>query len=52
MSEHFGPWTLQQDGPLAVLTISKPPLNLFDREVDDGLHEAQPWVRLAESVRN
>src|SRR3954462_3463560 len=40
MSEAFGPWTLEQDGPLAVLTISKPPLNLFDREVDDGLHAA------------
>jgi enoyl-CoA hydratase len=40
MSTTFGPWTLEQDGPLAVLTISKPPLNLFDREVDDGLHAA------------
>src|SRR2546423_15635270 len=40
MSTTFGPWTLDQDGPLAVLTISKPPLNLFDREVDDGLHAA------------
>lgn len=36
----FGPWTLEEDGPLAVLTISRPPLNLFDKEVDDGLHEA------------
>ncbi|MEA3036456.1 MAG: enoyl-CoA hydratase [Sphingomonadales bacterium] len=36
----FGPWTLEQDGPLGVLTISKPPLNLFDREVDEGLHAA------------
>lgn len=36
----FGPWTLEQDGPLAVLTIAKPPLNLFDREVDEGLHAA------------
>ena len=36
----FGPWTLEQDGPLAVLTIDKPPLNLFDREVDEGLHAA------------
>ena len=40
MTATFGPWTLEQDGPLAVLTISKPPLNLFDREVDDGLHAA------------
>jgi len=36
----LGPWTLEQDGPLTVLTISKPPLNLFDREVDEGLHAA------------
>lgn len=36
----FGPWALEQDGPLAVLTIAKPPLNLFDREVDEGLHDA------------
>lgn len=36
----FGPWTLEEDGPLAVLTIDKPPLNLFDAEVDQGLHEA------------
>ena len=40
MSETFGPWTLEQDGPLAVLTIAKPPLNLFDAEVDQGLHDA------------
>jgi enoyl-CoA hydratase/carnithine racemase len=40
MSTNFEPWTLEQDGPLAVLTISKPPLNLFDREVDEGLHAA------------
>ena len=40
MSTNFGPWMLEQDGPLAVLTISKPPLNLFDREVDEGLHAA------------
>jgi enoyl-CoA hydratase/carnithine racemase len=40
MSATFGPWTLEDDGPLAVLTISKPPLNLFDREVDEGLHAA------------
>ncbi len=40
MSEALGPWTLEEDGPLAVLTISRPPLNLFDREVDEGLHAA------------
>ena len=36
----YGPWTLEMDGPLAVLTIDKPPLNLFDAEVDQGLHDA------------
>jgi enoyl-CoA hydratase len=36
----MGPWRLEQDGPLAVLTIEKPPLNLFDAEVDAGLHAA------------
>jgi enoyl-CoA hydratase/carnithine racemase len=36
----FGPWTLEEDGPLAVLTIAKPPLNLFDAEVDENLHAA------------
>ena len=36
----LGPWKLEQDGPLAVLTIDKPPLNLFDSEVDAGLHAA------------
>ncbi len=33
----LGPWKLEQDGPLAVLTIDKPPLNLFDQEVFDGV---------------
>jgi enoyl-CoA hydratase len=33
----LGPWKLEQDGPLAVLTIDKPPLNLFDQEVFDGI---------------
>jgi enoyl-CoA hydratase len=42
----FGPWTLEQDGPLAVLTIAKPPLNLFDQEVDEGLHAAIRQVAL------
>jgi enoyl-CoA hydratase len=46
VSTGFGPWTLEQDGPLAVLTISKPPLNLFDREVDQGLHDAIRHVAL------
>ena len=33
----LGPWRLEQDGPLAVLTIDKPPLNLFDQPVFDGV---------------
>lgn len=37
---NFGPWNLEEDGPLAVLTIAKPPLNLFDAEVEQGLHDA------------
>jgi enoyl-CoA hydratase/carnithine racemase len=31
---------LEEDGPLTVLTIEKPPLNLFDAEVEQGLREA------------
>jgi enoyl-CoA hydratase/carnithine racemase len=41
----FGPWTLEHDGPLAVLTIDKPPLNLFDQAVFDGLIAAIAQVR-------
>jgi enoyl-CoA hydratase len=33
----LGPWRLERDGALAVLTIDRPPLNLFDEEVFDGL---------------
>ena len=36
----FGPWTLDEDGALSVLTIDKPPLNLFDAEVEQGLRTA------------
>jgi enoyl-CoA hydratase len=32
-----GPITLDEDGPLAVLTIDAPPLNLFDRPLMDAL---------------
>ena len=32
----LGPWRLEQDGPLAVLTIDKPPLNLFDMATFDA----------------
>lgn len=45
MSSHLGPWRLEQDGPLAVLTIDKPPLNLFDQPVFDGLIAAVEQVR-------
>ena len=41
----LGPWSLEQDGPLAVLTIDKPPLNLFDDEVFDGVLEALRHVQ-------
>ena len=41
----LGPWRLEQDGPLAVLTIDKPPLNLFDDAVFDGLIAAIEQVR-------
>jgi enoyl-CoA hydratase len=43
----LGPWTLEHDGPLAVLTIDKPPLNLFDEAVFDGLIAAVEQVRAA-----
>jgi enoyl-CoA hydratase/carnithine racemase len=36
----YGPWTLEDDGALKVLTIDRPPLNLFDEEVGAGLHAA------------
>lgn len=32
--------TVEHDGPLAVLTVDKPPLNLYDREIFDGLKAA------------
>ena len=33
----LGPWRLEQEGPLAILTIDKPPLNLFAEDVFDGV---------------
>jgi len=42
---HLGPWKLEMDGPLAVLTIDKPPLNLFDQPVFDGLIAGLEQVR-------
>jgi enoyl-CoA hydratase/carnithine racemase len=41
----LGPWRLEQDGPLAVLTIDKPPLNLFAEDVFDGVLAALDQVR-------
>jgi enoyl-CoA hydratase len=35
-----GPWSIERDGPLAVLTLEHPPVNLFDRSVFDGLRDA------------
>lgn len=34
------PWSIERDGPLAVLTLEHPPVNLFDRAVFDGLEQA------------
>ena len=45
MSGDLGPWSLDQDGALAVLTIDKPPLNLFDDEVFDGVLAALDRIR-------
>jgi enoyl-CoA hydratase/carnithine racemase len=45
----FGPWKLEQDGPLAVLTIDKPPLNLFDEAVFEGLIGAVDAVGSSEA---
>jgi enoyl-CoA hydratase len=35
-----GPVTLERDGALAILTLSSPPLNLFDRAMFDALRAA------------
>ena len=35
-----GPVRLERDGPLAVLTLDSPPLNLFDQAMIDGVREA------------
>jgi enoyl-CoA hydratase len=34
------PWTIEREGALAVLTLERPPVNLFDRSVFDGLRAA------------
>jgi enoyl-CoA hydratase len=41
----LGPWRLEREGPLAVLTIDKPPLNLFAEDVFDGVVAAVEEVR-------
>ena len=46
---HLGPWKLEHDGPLAVLTIDKPPLNLFDQPVFDGLIAGVEAVRTSDA---
>ena len=40
MSVHEGPVRLERDGPLAVVTLASPPLNLFDDEMIAGLRAA------------
>jgi enoyl-CoA hydratase/carnithine racemase len=40
MSTPEGPVTLRRDGPLAVVTLDAPPLNLFDAAMLDGLERA------------
>jgi enoyl-CoA hydratase len=40
-----GPVRLERDGPLAVVTLAAPPLNLFDAAVIDGLRAAVDAVR-------
>jgi enoyl-CoA hydratase/carnithine racemase len=47
VSAELGPWRLEQEGPLAVLTIDKPPLNLFDESVFAGLEAAVEQIRAA-----
>jgi enoyl-CoA hydratase len=45
VSAPLGPWKLDHDGPLALLTLDKPPLNLFDQPVFDGLVNAAEQLR-------
>jgi enoyl-CoA hydratase len=40
VSGAYGPWRLEADGPLQVLTLAHPPVNLYDRDVETGLHAA------------
>lgn len=41
--------TFAQDGPLAVVTIASPPLNLFDRTLVGQLHAAVQQVRASDA---
>ena len=40
MSDADGPVRLERDGPLAVVTLASPPLNLFDDAMFAGLRAA------------
>lgn len=42
---------LAQDGPLAVITLAAPPLNLFDRDLVDALRRAVAAVAASSDVR-
>lgn len=44
----MAPVRLDQDGPLAIITLDSPPLNLFDRTMVSALHEAV--IEVADSV--
>jgi len=44
MSVHEGPVRLERDGPLAVVTLASPPLNLFDDDMFAGLRAAVDTV--------
>lgn len=45
----MAPVTLDQDGPLAIITIDSPPLNLFDQAMATALHEAVRSVAASDS---
>ncbi|MEO9109580.1 MAG: enoyl-CoA hydratase/isomerase family protein, partial [Jatrophihabitantaceae bacterium] len=43
------PVTLEHDGPLAIITLDSPPLNLFDATMVSALHEAVGAVAASDS---
>lgn len=47
----MSPVDLSYDGPLAVITLQAPPLNLFDRALVDGLRSAVDAVGRSEHAR-